>query len=89
MGARIVVAGVCMETDRIEPLVFIGKEIELRFVLGYSPGGIRRQPAPPGGRHDALRRRDHRRGGAGRDAAAFRRLQTDKSQIKILVKPGG
>ena len=35
-GTRIVVAGVCMETDRIEPLVYITKEIELRFVLGYS-----------------------------------------------------
>ena len=37
MGTRIVVAGVCMETDAIEPLIFIAKEIELRFVLGYSP----------------------------------------------------
>ncbi|HEY1425930.1 MAG TPA: zinc-binding dehydrogenase, partial [Caulobacteraceae bacterium] len=35
-GTRIVVAGVCMETDRIEPLVYITKEIELRFELGYT-----------------------------------------------------
>jgi threonine dehydrogenase-like Zn-dependent dehydrogenase len=36
-GAQIVVAGVCMETDRIEPSIAVTKEIELTFVLGYTP----------------------------------------------------
>lgn len=36
-GAQIVVAGVCMETDRIEPAIAITKEIELTFVFGYTP----------------------------------------------------
>jgi threonine dehydrogenase-like Zn-dependent dehydrogenase len=36
-GARIVVAGVCMETDKIEPSIAITKEIELTFVFGYTP----------------------------------------------------
>lgn len=36
-GAQIVVAGVCMETDRIEPSIAITKEIELTFVFGYTP----------------------------------------------------
>lgn len=36
-GAQIVVAGVCMETDKIEPSIAITKEIELTFVFGYSP----------------------------------------------------
>src|SRR3546814_2495555 len=36
-GAHIVVAGVCMEADRIEPSIAITKEIELTFVFGYSP----------------------------------------------------
>lgn len=36
-GAQIVVAGVCMETDRIEPSIAVTKEIELSFVLGYTP----------------------------------------------------
>jgi threonine dehydrogenase-like Zn-dependent dehydrogenase len=35
--ARIVVAGVCMEEDRIRPLVAVAKEISLQFVLGYTP----------------------------------------------------
>ncbi len=36
-GARIVVAGACMTEDRIRPLVGIGKELTLQFVLGYTP----------------------------------------------------
>jgi len=36
-GSHIVVAGVCMETDRIEPSIAITKEIELTFVFGYTP----------------------------------------------------
>jgi threonine dehydrogenase-like Zn-dependent dehydrogenase len=35
--ARIVVAGVCMESDRIEPMFGIMKEINVQFVLGYTP----------------------------------------------------
>jgi threonine dehydrogenase-like Zn-dependent dehydrogenase len=37
LRARIVVVGVCMGVDRIRPSMAINKEIELRFVLGYSP----------------------------------------------------
>ncbi|MFZ5781521.1 MAG: zinc-binding dehydrogenase [Pseudomonadota bacterium] len=35
--SRIVVAGVCMEPDRIEPFFGIVKELALQFVLGYTP----------------------------------------------------
>lgn len=35
--SRIVVAGVCMQVDRIEPALAIQKEVELRFVFGHSP----------------------------------------------------
>jgi threonine dehydrogenase-like Zn-dependent dehydrogenase len=35
--SRIVVAGVCMQLDRIEPALAIQKEVELRFVFGHSP----------------------------------------------------
>jgi threonine dehydrogenase-like Zn-dependent dehydrogenase len=37
VGAQVVVAGVCMATDRIEPSLCITKQLEFRFVLGYSP----------------------------------------------------
>jgi threonine dehydrogenase-like Zn-dependent dehydrogenase len=35
--SRVVVAGVCMEPDRIEPFFGIVKELALQFVLGYTP----------------------------------------------------
>ncbi len=35
-GTRIVVVGVCMESDRFEPFVGINKELEIQFVLGYT-----------------------------------------------------
>jgi len=34
---RVVVAGVCMEDDRIRPMVGINKELSVQFVLGYTP----------------------------------------------------
>jgi threonine dehydrogenase-like Zn-dependent dehydrogenase len=36
-GAKIVVAGVCMEEDTIRPMLGINKELSLQFVLGYTP----------------------------------------------------
>ena len=35
--ARVIVAGVCMESDRIEPLFAILKELSVQFVLAYTP----------------------------------------------------
>ena len=35
--ARIVVVGVCMETDRSEPFLGIVKELNVQYVLGYTP----------------------------------------------------
>lgn len=35
--SRVVVVGLCMGVDRIRPAMAINKEIDLRFVLGYTP----------------------------------------------------
>jgi threonine dehydrogenase-like Zn-dependent dehydrogenase len=35
--ARIVVVGVCMETDKSEPMLGIMKELSVQYVLGYTP----------------------------------------------------
>jgi threonine dehydrogenase-like Zn-dependent dehydrogenase len=35
--SRVVVVGVCMEADRFRPVMAINKEIDVRFVLGYTP----------------------------------------------------
>jgi threonine dehydrogenase-like Zn-dependent dehydrogenase len=36
-NSRVIVAGVCMGTDHFKPTLAISKEIDLRFVLGYTP----------------------------------------------------
>ncbi len=36
-GTRIVVVGVCMERDSFEPMFGISKELNVQFVLGYTP----------------------------------------------------
>jgi threonine dehydrogenase-like Zn-dependent dehydrogenase len=35
--SRVVVVGVCMGNDKLRPSMAINKEIDLRFVLGYTP----------------------------------------------------
>jgi threonine dehydrogenase-like Zn-dependent dehydrogenase len=35
--SRVIVVGVCMGEDQIRPAMAINKEIDLRFVLGYTP----------------------------------------------------
>lgn len=85
--SRIVVVGVCMEKDAIEPALGINKEIELRFVLGYSPLEYR----------DALHLLAEGRvrgealvtGTVGLDGveAAFTALGNPEEHAKILIDP--
>ena len=35
--SRVVVAGVCVGEDRFTPAMAINKEVDLRFVFGYTP----------------------------------------------------
>jgi threonine dehydrogenase-like Zn-dependent dehydrogenase len=35
--SRVVVVGVCVGEDRFRPAMAINKEIDLRFVIGYTP----------------------------------------------------
>jgi threonine dehydrogenase-like Zn-dependent dehydrogenase len=35
--SRVVVIGVCMGEDRVRPSMAVNKEVDLRFVLGYTP----------------------------------------------------
>jgi threonine dehydrogenase-like Zn-dependent dehydrogenase len=37
LASRVVVVGVCMGNDQLRPSMAINKEIDLRFVLGYTP----------------------------------------------------
>jgi threonine dehydrogenase-like Zn-dependent dehydrogenase len=86
-GAQIVVAGVCMETDRIEPSIAITKEVELTFVFGYTPDEFALTL-----RHLAegvIDVSDLVTGKVGLDgvAAAFEALADPEAHVKILVEP--
>jgi threonine dehydrogenase-like Zn-dependent dehydrogenase len=87
-GTRIVVVGVCMEPDTIHPLIGIGKELNLQFVLGYTPdefaatlrhiaeGAIPAAPLIT----DTV--------GIDGVVAAFVELASPERHAKILVAPG-
>lgn len=86
-GAQIVVAGVCMETDRIEPSIAITKEVELTFVFGYTPEEFAQTL-----RHLAegvIDVSDLVTGKVGLTgvAGAFQALGDPEAHVKILVTP--
>ncbi|MFZ5671065.1 MAG: zinc-binding dehydrogenase [Pseudomonadota bacterium] len=86
--AQIVVAGVCMEPDRIEPSLAINKQLDLRFVLGYQPDEFARTLADIAeGRIDVA---PLITGTVGLDgvAQAFADLANPETHVKILVEPG-
>jgi threonine dehydrogenase-like Zn-dependent dehydrogenase len=85
--AKIVVVGVCMESDAIEPMFGIVKELSLQFVLGYTPEEFARSlrllaegavdaPALITGKI-----------GLGGVKNAFRELGNPERHTKILVEP--
>jgi len=84
---RITVAGVCMEEDRIHPFHGIVKELQLQFVLGYSPeefAGTLRAIAE--GEIDTAPLVTGKVGVDG-VAGAFEALATPERHAKILVEP--
>lgn len=86
-NARIVVVGVCMEQDHIEPMYGINKELNLQFVLGYSAdefaatlhnlaeGKVNGDPLITG------------KVGVEGVAQAFADLASPETHAKILVEP--
>lgn len=86
-GCRVVVVGVCMEQDVVRPLFGITKELNLQFVLAYTPeefaatlhhiaqGDLPVAPLITG------------RVGLGGVAGAFEALKHPERHAKILVEP--
>ena len=86
-GAKVVVAGVCMELDKIQPMHAITKELNIQFCLGYTPeefagtlrdiaeGRIPVEPLITG------------RVGIDGVAEAFETLADPEAHAKILVDP--
>ena len=85
--SRIVVVGVCMEADTIHPMLGIGKELNVQFVLGYTAeefaatlghiatGAIPTAPLVTG------------KVGVDGVAKAFQDLASPERHAKILVEP--
>ncbi len=85
--SRVVVVGVCMGADQIRPSIGINKEIDLRFVLGYTPDEFRAALHLLGdGKVDPS---PLITGTVGLDgvAAAFEALRDPEKHAKILVDP--
>ena len=85
--SRVVVAGVCVGEDRFTPAMAINKEIDLRFVFGYSPLEFRDTLHMVGeGKVDP---RPLITGTVGLDgvAGAFAALADPGDQAKILIDP--
>jgi threonine dehydrogenase-like Zn-dependent dehydrogenase len=85
--ARIVVVGVCMELDTIEPIFGIVKELSLQFVLGYTPEEFARSlRLLAEGQVDAPSLVTGKIG-LGGVKAAFEELGNPEKHTKILVEP--
>jgi threonine dehydrogenase-like Zn-dependent dehydrogenase len=85
--ARIVVAGVCMEDDRIRPMFGINKELSVQFVLGYTPEEFARTlRALAEGEIEVAPLVTGRTGVEG-VADAFATLANPEAHAKILVEP--
>jgi len=85
--SRVVVVGVCMQLDTIEPALAVNKEIDLRFVLGYSALEFRETlHAIAHGKVDASAMLT---GMVGLDgvAGAFEALADPERHAKILIDP--
>ena len=84
---KVVVVGVCMESDTIQPLLGIGKQLELRFVLGYTADEFAAtlQHIADG----AIEVEHLVTGTTGFDGvpAAFEELATPNTHAKIVVVP--
>ena len=86
--SRVVVVGVCVGPDRFRPAMAINKEIDLRFVFGYTPlefrdtlhmlaqGAVDPRPIITG------------EVGLGGVEAAFDALADPEAHAKILIDPG-
>jgi threonine dehydrogenase-like Zn-dependent dehydrogenase len=85
--SRIVVVGVCMHSDTIEPFMAVTKEIEFRFSFGYTPAEfaatLTRLGAGVSGAERLVTSTVDLAGAPG----AFETLRTPGEHGKILVQP--
>jgi len=87
LQSRVVDAGVCTKSDRFRLAMAIGKEIDMRFVFGYTPLEFRDTPYMlADGKPDASPLINGTVGLHG-VAAAFEVLGDPETHAKILIDP--
>ena len=87
--SRIVVVGVCMHTDSIEPFMAVAKEMELRFSFGYTPAEFAATLARLGSAEGVPGASQLVTASVGLEGApgAFETLRSPGEHGKILVRP--
>ena len=86
-GGRVLVVGVCMETDEVQPIIGINKELTIQFAFAYSPEEFARAlRAIAEGEVDVT---PMITGSVGIDGVpgAFEDLANPERHCKILVEP--
>jgi threonine dehydrogenase-like Zn-dependent dehydrogenase len=84
--SRILVVGVCMETDSVWPMVGISKELNIQFALGYTPEEFAGTLAAIA-RWDRRRAPDHGRSRHRWRAGSLPHPRLPDAHAKILVEP--
>ena len=87
VGSRIVVVGSCQEQDAIEPWIAISRQIELRFVVGYTGEEFSATLAAIAEQRIDLTPVITGRVGLDGVATAFERLANPEADVKIVVCP--
>jgi len=87
VGAQLLVVGVCMQTDAIEPFLCINKSLELKFVLGYTPDEFARTLHHIAEGVFDVRPAITAEVGLDGVADAFRALGDPEAQCKMVVRP--
>jgi threonine dehydrogenase-like Zn-dependent dehydrogenase len=85
--SRLVVVGVCMHTDSIEPFIAVAKEIELRFSFGYLPAEFAATLARLGAGVPGADRLITSSVDLAGSPGAFETLRSPGEHGKILVRP--
>jgi len=87
--STLVVVGVCMQSDSFEPVVALGKEMNIHFSFGYT---VEEFAQTLEGLADGSIRAEEMitsRVGLAGVAEAFEGLTKSQEQIKVMVTPGG
>lgn len=85
--ARVVVVGVCLQTDELRPLIAINKELQLQFVLGYTRDEFRTSlQRIADGSFDVVELVTARVG-LDQVAASFKDLADPELHAKVVVEP--